>query len=254
MFSKIILAETKSSEIVKGPHHTVLKKIWNKALFQRELEIARVLRKHPSDFILSLVSVDPFYQTLVYPEAECDLHQWRKQSYEPGVLKKYFFQILQGLYDLYRCRVEHYDMKPKNILVFSDGTVKIADFGLAVHRGRDYRKRTGTYAYAAPELICHHDHYVPHSMDVYSTSIMFLYLLFPSFYQSQKRFLTASEYTTLHDRADLFLQNSAHPTLAHLLLQGMHPDPTQRMTLPVWVEETRKYLDSTSDNEPLSGV
>lgn len=42
-----------------------------------------------------------------------------------------FMQILQGIDYCHSLGILHRDLKPQNILVASDGTIKIADFGLA---------------------------------------------------------------------------------------------------------------------------
>jgi len=64
-------------------------------------------------------------------------------------------QIAQGLADAHAAGVIHRDLKPSNILIDSNGTAKIADFGIA--KGLDLTRVTGTStllgtpAYLAPE-------------------------------------------------------------------------------------------------------
>ena len=74
-------------------------------------------------------------------------------------------QALEGLHSAHEARdgggallgVVHRDVSPPNIMVTSDGTVKILDFGIAKARGANSRTRTGTVkgknAYMSPEQI-----------------------------------------------------------------------------------------------------
>ncbi|MBV8693946.1 MAG: protein kinase [Ktedonobacteraceae bacterium] len=67
----------------------------------------------------------------------------------------YTIQIVDGLEAAYKQQVVHRDIKPQNILIDSQGVVKITDFGLA--RGRDTPTLTqsnvfmGTAYYISPE-------------------------------------------------------------------------------------------------------
>jgi serine/threonine protein kinase len=78
-------------------------------------------------------------------------------------LKRPFLQIC-GLEALHEMRIMHCDLKPGNILVYPDGHLSIADFGLSVSwldpRYNNYpshafrgRRLAGTEGYMAPELV-----------------------------------------------------------------------------------------------------
>jgi serine/threonine protein kinase len=46
-------------------------------------------------------------------------------------IKSFMHQLLQGVHACHTHRIIHRDLKPQNILLNTDGTLKLADFGLA---------------------------------------------------------------------------------------------------------------------------
>ena len=61
-------------------------------------------------------------------------------------------QICEGLAYAHANRTVHRDVKPANIIISDDGTVKLVDFGLAEVLGTNsFAGGAGTYAYMAPE-------------------------------------------------------------------------------------------------------
>ncbi|PVU98913.1 hypothetical protein BB560_005585 [Smittium megazygosporum] len=67
-------------------------------------------------------------------------------------IKYVFRQLLDGVMYCHKQFVFHRDLKPENILVAADGTVKIADFGLATSDLWSVEHGCGSSFYMSPEL------------------------------------------------------------------------------------------------------
>ena len=62
---------------------------------------------------------------------ESDLyHMVYEGKLQPVHVKYLMYQIILGLYYLHTCKLIHRDLKPSNILINSDCSIKICDFGL----------------------------------------------------------------------------------------------------------------------------
>src|SRR5207249_8358305 len=77
---------------------------------------------------------------------------------EPQQVAEVTLQVLSALEHAHGHGIVHRDVKPENILIGRDGTVKVADFGLARAFADSYVSQaegtvTGTVQYLAPEQI-----------------------------------------------------------------------------------------------------
>lgn len=85
---------------------------------------------------------------------EVFFHLQNKRKFEPERAKFYAAEIALGLSHLHENGIIYRDLKPENLLLDSDGHVKITDFGLSKEglMGADSRTDTfcGTPEYLAP--------------------------------------------------------------------------------------------------------
>eukprot|EP00163_Fabomonas_tropica_P022294 TRINITY_DN3888_c1_g1_i4.p1 TRINITY_DN3888_c1_g1~~TRINITY_DN3888_c1_g1_i4.p1 ORF type:complete len:366 (-),score=73.76 TRINITY_DN3888_c1_g1_i4:216-1313(-) len=128
----------------------------------REIAIMKKLN-HRNVVNLKEVLDDPedekLYLVLDYIDGGCvqqeeDRRLKTKFSFEKA--RKYFRDVVLGLNYLHESQVIHHDLKPENLLVSSDETVKIGDFGVSLlfQEGDDVvNKIPGTPAFVAPECI-----------------------------------------------------------------------------------------------------
>lgn len=69
-------------------------------------------------------------------------------------VNEFMSQLLMALDYAHRKGVFHRDLKPENILIADDGSLRLADFGLATtRRHRSSEREIGTFKYMAPEII-----------------------------------------------------------------------------------------------------
>lgn len=87
--------------------------------------------------------------------------------------------VAAGLKHIHEKGVAHHDINPNNVMVSSEGVVKLLDFGLASMVGPGSSmtaKKMGTQGYAAPERYLEPDE-VDQRADLYSLGVLFYHLL-----------------------------------------------------------------------------
>ena len=104
----------------------------------------------------SVRSSNYIYLVLDYCE-QGDLYKHIKTNGKLGEneAKKFYIQVAKGLYFLWIKNLIHRDLKPHNLLISADGSLKIADFGFARHLEEQKMVETlcGSPIYMAPEIL-----------------------------------------------------------------------------------------------------
>ncbi|KAM4608180.1 serine/threonine-protein kinase 36 [Discoglossus pictus] len=124
---------------------------------KREIQIMRDLR-HPN-IVRMLDSCETDREVVVVTEyAEGELFQILEDDgkLSEELVRDVSAQLVSALYYLHSHRILHRDMKPQNILLGKDGTVKLCDFGFARELSLDtlvVRSIKGTPLYMSPELV-----------------------------------------------------------------------------------------------------
>jgi len=132
---------------------------------------------------------------LVFEHLDQDLNAYLTKCPPPGLgqdkIKDLMWQILCGLDFLHSHRIVHRDIKPQNILISNNGTLKLADFGLA--RIYDFNvlltSTVVTLWYRAPEVLLGTSYATP--IDIWSCGCILAELynrtpLFPGKYETDQ--------------------------------------------------------------------
>lgn len=180
------------------------------------------------------------------------------------IAQVYFMQLVSGVSFVHSKGVSHRDLKPENILLSQDGSLKLADFGMATmfeYKGQRKTSSTlcGSPPYIAPEILAcgRADRkapgaakYSPDLADIWSCGVILFVLLVgntpwdePS--QSSWEF---QEYVRTSGRSTDALWDKT-PQEAHSLLRGMMSvDPQRRFSF----QQIRQHPWYTRHNSLLT--
>lgn len=103
----------------------------------------------------------------------------RRRRLKEDVAKSIFKQIIEGLDYCHSKSILHRDIKLDNILLDSEGEVKICDFGVSkiVKPGEIMNEQCGTPAYIAPEIL-RDKGYQGFAADIWSVGVVLYAMLY----------------------------------------------------------------------------
>lgn len=170
-----------------------------------------------------------------------------------------FLQIAEAVAHAHAKLIVHRDLKPPNILVTSDGHVRLLDFGIAkliegdgAAQATELTSRALTLNYAAPEQIAGEP--VTIACDIYSLGVV-LYEMIAGVrpLKSTNESRRALEHAVLHhepprpsDRiADRSLRRAVRGDLDAIIMKALRKEPEQRYaTVNAFAEDVVNYLAS----------
>ncbi|XP_076459002.1 cyclin-dependent kinase 1-like isoform X2 [Babylonia areolata] len=146
----------------------------------REIMVLKELKHHN---IVKLEGVITEYDRLflVFEYMNMDLKHYISTVLPPGemvdrkLIKSYMFQIVSGLLFCHQRRIIHRDLKPQNLLIDSEGSIKIADFGMAralAFQVGALTHKVVTLWYRAPEILMGDTVYST-PVDIWSIGVIF---------------------------------------------------------------------------------
>ncbi|MCR5306855.1 MAG: Stk1 family PASTA domain-containing Ser/Thr kinase [Oscillospiraceae bacterium] len=143
----------------------------------------------------------------------------------------YILQILRALQHAHSKGIVHRDIKPQNIMMLQDGTIKVMDFGIAKFAREDGKtgtdKAIGTVHYISPEQA--RGAVTDAKSDLYSVGVMFYEML-----TGKKPFDTDNPVSiaVMHMQAEVPLPHTVRPDiqtgLEEIILRAMQKDPKDR--------------------------
>ncbi len=144
----------------------------------------------------------------------------------------YIIQLGEAVDYLHKQNWIHRDLCPRNVMVDSDNTVKLIDFGLVVPNTPDFQKpgnRTGTANYMAPELIKRQR--TDQRIDVFSFAVTAYEMCskrLPWDVPDQETLDTVLQHINKPPKPLANLAPHIDPRVADILMKGLLPNPNDR--------------------------
>lgn len=139
--------------------------------------------------------------SIFYEKAYMDLRQYVLLIHEPlekDLIRSFMVQTVYAIHYCHSNMISHLDLKPSNIVVFRDGSLRVIDFGNSMHYHpcvKDLNLNFTTYIYSPPEALITNISYLSEigrkyiknpyvedlfsyvSVDIWALGMVFLFLL-----------------------------------------------------------------------------
>ena len=157
-------------------------------------------------------------------------------------MKSKFAELVSAVEYMHSNRVAHCDIKPQNIMIHSDGHIRLTDFGNASRIDEEMIPSylQGTAAYCSPELLSNFE-YNPFAADIWSMGVT---LFFVSFKFLPFTGSGLSDFTEHIKNDTPVYPSDADPLLINLISRMLEKNPKKRITIEdiwnhPWLEEVQ---------------
>jgi serine/threonine-protein kinase len=152
-------------------------------------------------------------------------------------------RICEALTHMHEHGVVHRDLKPQNVMICSDGTIRVLDFGIAKTRGRrfpfiGFAPAKGTPEYMSPEHVVgkHEDE----RSDIYSLGAMLYEMVtgaIPFASENEDVFVAMNAKVTGDPAAPRTLNCELSEQIEEIVLHAMERDPRKRYPTAVAMKD-----------------
>ncbi|MDP1675265.1 MAG: protein kinase [Bacteroidota bacterium] len=227
-------------------------------LAQSELDKSRLLQEakaaaslnHPN--VCSVIDIQEFdgrqFIVMEYVEGSTLREKLPIQKVQDGL--QYAIQIGEALQAAHAKGIVHRDVKSENIMLSSDGRIKVMDFGLAKLKGSLKLTRTsstvGTLAYMAPEQL--HGGDVDARSDIFSYGVV-LFEIFTGRFPFRGEHEAALMYSIVNEEPESVLKyrEDLNPELDRIIIRTLEKDPADRYQhIDDMVSELRRLQKGSS--------
>ncbi|GAB2276196.1 Serine/threonine-protein kinase sty13 [Dionaea muscipula] len=218
-------------KLLERPEHDIEKAQVMEQQFQQEVMMLAML-KHPNIVRFIGACRKPMVWCIVTEYAKGGsvrqfLTRRQNRSVPLKLAVKQALDVARGMAYVHGLGLIHRDLKSDNLLIFSDKSIKIADFGVAriEVQTEGMTPETGTYRWMAPEMIQHRPY--NQKVDVYSFGIV-LWELITGMLPFQNMSAVQAAFAVVNKGVRPIIPNDCLPVLAEIMTRCWDPNPDVR--------------------------